>query len=242
MSSSAVLGFGTTLSRNGNVIAELTKIDTPEITMSPIDVTSHQSPGNFSEYIPGRLEAGDVAIEGNFIPGDANGQLGLYADLYASTLQSFVISFPATTGTTWTFSAYVTKFKAGQAAIDDKIPFTASLRITGQPTLGVTLSAGLTTPFLTPSTGTLIPAAAQATLVYVLEAVTGTSSITLTPTASAGVITITANGASQVVTSGQASTAIALGAAGSITVVTISVKETGKSAKVYTLNVARAAS
>ena len=53
-----------------------------------------------------------------------------------------------------------------------------------------------------------------------------------------GIITVNGN----VVDSGEASAAIALGAAGSITTITIVVSETGKVAKTYTVRVARSAS
>jgi hypothetical protein len=60
--------------------------------------------------------------------------------------------------------------------------------------------------------------------------------VTVTPTATAGVITV--NGS--VVTSGAASSAIALGSAGSVTPITIIVQEVGKVAVTYNLLVARA--
>ena len=239
MGSAAILGFGSTLSRNGNLIAEQMKFTPPKISLGTVAVTNHQSPGNFEEFIAGKLSAGDVGMSGNFIPGDANGQMGLYADILASTLQAFILTLPNALAA-WAFSAFVTEFAVGDLTVDGAIPFTATLKITGQPTLTTASSAGLTTPFLAFSTGTIIPVAAQSVLAYVLEVVTGTTGITITPTAAAGVITITANGASQVVTSGQASSSIPLGAAGSVTVVAISVKETNKAAKVYQLNVARA--
>ncbi len=84
----------------------------------------------------------------------------------------------------------------------------------------------------------IVPAPAQTTYDYVATVLTGVSSVTVTPTATAGVITV--NGT--VVATGQASGAIALGAAGSVTTVTIVVTESAKVAKTYTVRVARAAS
>jgi hypothetical protein len=77
----------------------------------------------------------------------------------------------------------------------------------------------------------------------VLPVVTGTSSITITATASAGVITLENeyDSSTQTLTSGVASGAIALGAAGSIDHLTITVKETNKIARVYVITVSRAA-
>jgi predicted secreted protein len=239
MASSAKSGKGTTLTRAGNLIAEITKIGGPKLSRDTIDVTNHDSVNDYKEKIAGIKDGGDVSIEGNFIPGDSNGQIGLLTDFEAGTLQTFVLTLPTAMATTWTFTAIVKNIES-EAPFDDKVPFKATLAISGKPVLGVTASAGFTTPFLTASVGTFIPAVAQATLSYVLNVVTGTTSITLTPTAAAGVIVVTANGVSQTVNSGAASTAITLGAAGSITVVTITVTETNKQPKTYTVNVARA--
>lgn len=231
---------GTTLARAGNVIAESIKIGGWAVNREMLDVTAHDSPDGYDQYIPGLKRSGEFPISGNFYAGDTNGQIGLLTDFEAGTLQDFVLTY-SDDGTTLTFKAYVKEFGVGEADVNGSLPFTASLKINGKPVVGITNSAGITTPFMTFSAGTCAPAPATAVLDYVLTEANGVSTVTITPTAAAGVITITANGVSQVVTSGQASTAIALGAAGSITVVSMSVKETGKTAKVYTIRVVRAA-
>ena len=234
--------FGTTLTRNGNVVGSLTSIGGVELTQEFEDGTTHESADAFREKVGTVFDAGNVPIEGYFEPGDADGQLGLMADMAARTLQTFVMTFPAELATTWTFTALITKWKIGDAPIDGLLPFEAELEISGKPVLAVTASTGLTTPFFTVSgAGTLIvPAAAGAVYTYVADIGTAITSVTITPTATAGVITITANGTSQVVTSGAASSAITLGAAGSIVTATISVKEAGKVAKTYTVHLTRA--
>jgi predicted secreted protein len=243
----AVHAFGTALGRNGNTVAELTKVGGISLDVDMTDVTSHQSTGGYEEVLPGIIRTGEVAIEGNLYPGDTNGQQGLLADLIAKTLQAFTITFPASTGTVWTFNAYVKKFMTGDADTNDKIPFSASLKISGAPSLGVTLSTGLTTPFLSADSGDFIPATSGTATELTLAVLTGATTVVLTPTAAAGVITIevikragvAVTGESQVVASGAAASAITLGAADTNTVVKISVKETNKSAKVYTLTIAR---
>lgn len=239
MSTNANSGLGATLSWAGNNIAEVLKIGDVELSADPIEVTDLSSTSK--QYIPNPLlDAGEVVIEGNFYPGDTNGQIVL-KNAVGGASQGVVITFPAAFGTNWSFTGLVSKFAAGAVDKEGIVPFKATFKIVGAPTLNISTSTGLTTPFMSLSgSGTLIPTAAQATLNYVYSVLTAVSSITITPTASAGVITITANGVSQVVTSGQASTAIALGAAGSVTVVTMTVKETNKQAKTYTISVARA--
>jgi 3-oxoacyl-(acyl-carrier-protein) synthase len=65
---------------------------------------------------------------------------------------------------------------------------------------------------------------------------------TITPTAASHTIEIAANGTTQTVTSGNASSAISLGSAGTMTEVTVKVYESGKAAKTYKFWCVRAAS
>jgi len=236
MASEGKSAFGVMLKRNGTKIAEMMKVGGVELTSGEIDMTSNDSPYGFKEIAQGLRDAGSVDIEGNFIPGDTDGQIGLNADYLAGTMQSFTIDFPAALATQWSFTAFVKNLKIFGSG-EEKVSFSATVRISGKPTLNLTYSAGLTTPFMTWSTGTLVPAAAQAILEYVLEVATGTATVTVTPTATLGVIKVDGN----VVASGVPSSAIALGAPGSVTDVTIEVKETSKIAKTYTIHVARAA-
>lgn len=237
MTTAAKSAFGTTLSRAGSAVAELTNIGGIELSLETIDVTNHDSANNVREFIGSLIDAGEISIEGNFIPGDTNGQIGLKEDLVARTLQAFVITFPSAVATTWTFNGLVTSFKAADAPIDDKLQFSATIKVSGLPVLGITASAGLTTPFFAISNSAVIlPAAAGNVYDYVATVLTGVTSVTVTPTATAGVITV--NGS--VVATGVASSAITLGAAGSVTTITIVVTETGKQPKTYMIRVARA--
>lgn len=237
--SNAIAAKGATLARDGHTIAEITKIGGIEINLETLDVTTLTSPDSFKEFIGTWFDTSEVPIEGNFIAGDTDGQIALMADQLAMTVQSFVLTLPTAITATWAFTALVTKFKVGDYAVGGKIDFSASLKISGKPYLAIGASTGLTTPFLSISeSAVLVPAATNAVYDYVATVLTGVSSVTVTPTASAGVITV--NGS--VVVSGVPSAAIALGAAGSVTTVTIVVTETGKVAKNYTVRIARAAS
>lgn len=228
------LGYGATLTRNGNAIAEITSLSAPSLSADSVDVTTMDSANGYREFIQGLRDAGEVSVEGLFYPGDANGQVGLITDFNAGTLQTFVLTFPSAMGASWSFSAIVTGFE-GDIPMDDKVGFTATLKISGKPTLAVTASnniSGLTIS----NSAVLYPAFNASVYDYVATVLTGVSSVTATPTASAGVITVNGN----TVTSGQASSAIALGSAGSVTPITIVVTEAGKTPKTYTVKVARA--
>jgi len=237
--SNAIAAKGATLARDGHTIAEITKIGGIEINLETLDVTTLTSPDSFKEFIGTWFDTSEVPIEGNFIAGDADGQIALMADQLAMTVQSFVLTLPTAITATWSFNALVTKFKVGDYAVGGKIDFSASLKISGKPTLAIGASSGLTTPFFEISDDAVIlPSPSGTVYDYVATVETGISSVTVTPTATAGVITINGN----TVATGDASGAIALGAAGSVTAITIVVTETGKVAKTYMVRVARAAS
>jgi len=230
--------FGTKLKRLGVAIAEIDTVDGVKLKADTIETTNHDSADGYKEFIQGIKEGGDVSIGGNFIPGDTNGQAALLTDFNNGTIQDFTITFPDATGTAWAFSAIVTGFETG-AKYNDKITFSATVKITGKPTLTTSVSAGLTTPFFVISESAVVtPAKAQGTTTYVATVLAGVTSVTVTPTASAGVITVNGN----TVATGVESSAITLGAAGSVTTITITVTETNKSAKTYTVYLSRAAS
>jgi len=237
MTTSATAAFGTILTRNGTPVAELNNIGDIELSQEFIDVTTHDSTGGYREFVAAKIrEAGEVVIEGNFLATDTDGQIGLKNDLEAGTLQNFVITFPE--GTSWTFTAVVSKFSIS-SPLEKQMGFSATLKIAGKPTLGINASTGLTTPFFSISNdAVIVPAPAGTTYEYVANVLTAVSSVTVTPTAAAGTITVNGN----TVASGVPSSAIPLGAAGSITEVKIVVTETGKAPRTYTIQIVRAAS
>jgi hypothetical protein len=237
--SSAVHSHGTVFNWDGVDIAELDTINGIEITMSSVPVTNHQSADHFTEDIPGMLTAGDVSLTGNYIYSDTTGQQAMLTDMLARSVKTGIITFPASTGTTWTFSGYPTACKIGDAPVDGKIPFTATIHPTGKPTLATATSTGLTTPFFAISESAVItPDPANDEYDYVATVATEITSVTVTPTATAGTITVNGN----TVATGEASSAITLGAAGTNTTVTIVVTETSKAPVTYTVRVARASS
>lgn len=233
------IGYGTTFSWDGDPVGELTRIGPVNITTSKQDSTNIAPADAFKTMLPGLLDPGDVDLEGWFRPGDT-GQAGMLADILSRTVKEFIITFPtAISSSTWTGNAYVTAFSAGDVTPEGIVPWTATISITGKPVLGVTASTGLTTPFFSISeSAVIVPTVAGDVYLYVATVLTGVTSVTVTPTATAGVITVQGN----VVATGEASSAITLGVAGSVTLITIVVKEALKSAKTYEIYLTRAAS
>jgi len=238
MTTSAIMAQGVVLEREGVAIAEITKISPQSNKQDTVDVTTLSSVGNYREFIAGWKDAGELQIEGNFVAGDVAGQQAVFADFEAGTVSSYVLTFPTAITATLTFSALVTEFGIGGFAVGDKVPFNATLKISGASTLAVSASDGLTTPFFAISESAVISPAPSATKYdYIATVLTAVTSVTVTPTGT-GVLTVQGS----VVATGEASTAITLGAAGTIKDIVVTQKNTGKVAKTYRLKLFRAAS
>lgn len=242
--SNAKIGYGTTLTRAGNAIAQITSITPPNLSADAIDVTAMDSSDGYREFIQGLRDGGEVGVEGKFYPGDTNGQVGLITDFNAGTLQEFVITFPTAMGATWTFNAIVTGFE-GDIPMDDGIGFSATLKVSGKPALGVTASTGASAFVLRNAAddgeadaANYIPNWAIGTFYY---AVTYTTQTSVRPrvTAASHTIKIYVDGVySETLSSGVSGSAIAISADASKQI-RAEVYEAGKTPKNYYIQVSR---
>jgi len=141
--SDAVRAYGTLLQRGDGelaevftTIAELTDISGPTLDADELDVTSHSSVDGYREFIQGLKDAGEVTIEGNFIPANATQSAtdGLLSDYDSGVVRNFQLVFPDTDTTTWGFSAIITAFEPS-APVEEVLTFTATLKVTGKPEL-----------------------------------------------------------------------------------------------------------
>lgn len=241
--SNASWALGSVLTRALNPIAEIVNIVGPDPTMDTIDVTNLSSPNGVREFIPTLQDMGEVTLEGNFYPGDTLGQIGLKTDYDNRTLQAFVLTFPAATGTNVAFNAYVTRPLGLGAPVDGKIPFAATLKISGTITVNVTASNNVTVLTGVEETGLgaldFVPNFLATVYTYNVLVDTATTWITVNATFAAGVGSVVCLGVTQSLTSTVDSGHIVIGAANSLTDVIITVKETNKIAKTYTIHVAR---
>lgn len=238
MTNNTKIGFGTTLSWDSEVVAGLNAINGIEISVDMVDVTTHQSADYYKEVIPGLIDPGEVSIEGFFDYTDTAGQHAMLADLNARAAKTGIITFPAATGATWTFSGYITALKIGDATLADGIPFSATIKITGKPTFAVATVTGMSA-IAFDNDVLIMPAFAIGKYEYAVTITNGQTATIITPTDSTSgeVITITANGVSQVVTSGAAATAIALSAT-ELTDVSIVISAANKAPKTYLFHLA----
>jgi predicted secreted protein len=113
-------------------IGEGINITGPNYSQSPIEVTSHDSPSYFEEFIAGKRMAGEVSIEANYIVGTTPNQVGLLADLIAGTKRNFKLVRPTATIETVSFSAFV-KSVVVDHPFNGKLGWKCALQITGLP-------------------------------------------------------------------------------------------------------------
>jgi len=240
----AITQYGAAMSIGGTAVAQLDEIGEVKIAHKLLEATAHDSTSGWEELIPsGRKSVSAIPIKGRLKVSDTNGQVALKTALVAGTLSAIVITFPTAITATWSFNAYVEDFSTGALGQDGVAEFTATLRVSGVPTLAITASGGISgLSGIEENAGgalTFNPTFATGTYDYVVAVNTASTYIKLTPTAASHTITISNGTTSQSVTSGAQSGEIDLGAAGTVTTVTITVYETGKAAKVYTIHVSR---
>ena len=133
-------------------IGELTNISGPTMSAEQIDVSSHDSVGNFREFVAGFLDAGEISLEGNLVTdGGADTLVEYFGD---RGTHHFHVLFPATGTSTsadldehtsgyymrWVFYGQVTGVETA-APYDDKASFSASVKVSGQPYLTVSSCA-----------------------------------------------------------------------------------------------------
>lgn len=124
---------GTKFNIDDTAVGGLTSIGGVEVSAETIDVTALDNTTGYKEYLGGFKDGGEVPLEG-FLDGDDAGQDAMYAAMEDQEVHQFSIVFPAAIGKTWSFPGVVTKF-ATSAALNDGIKYSASVKVTGKPTL-----------------------------------------------------------------------------------------------------------
>jgi predicted secreted protein len=129
--------FGTLLKRGGVTIAQVTNISGPGLSLDTVDVTSHDSAGGWEEVVGTILRSGEIKLDLVYDPNTATHKYaagGMLSDLTLKIATAYTLVFPSTATVTWSFNAFVTHFEPS-APVDGDLSATATLKITGQPTL-----------------------------------------------------------------------------------------------------------
>lgn len=238
---SAVSAKGTVLIWDYLKILEMVNLQGLSESMDTIDVTSHDSADGFKEYIAGLGDGGELSLEGNFITGDALGQIAFHTDMQAGTTKACFLLAPMSVGAALSFNAIAKGFNPS-FPYDSKIALSGSLKVSGKPTLLTTQTTGISALAGIEETDTdalsLNEAVAAGTYEYTCTlSHTASSWVKLTVTAASH--TIYVQGTSQ--TTGVQGGEITLGAAGTDTDIWILAYETSKSPRLYKLTVTRPA-
>lgn len=131
---------GTKFNIDDTAVGGLTSIGGVEVSSETTDVTALDNATGYKEYLGGFKDGGEVPLEG-FLDGADEGQDAMYAAMEDQEVHQFSIVFPAAIGKTWTFPGIVSKF-ATSAAVGDGIKYTASVKVSGKPTLAKSADAG----------------------------------------------------------------------------------------------------
>ncbi|MFJ2707854.1 phage tail tube protein [Streptomyces sp. NPDC087428] len=131
-------GFGTVLKRGDGeepevftAIANLTNVDDGGRTRTTIDVTAHDSPNQYMEFVGGLIDPGEVTVDINYDPAVHD---VLEADLEDTDPRNYQIVFPDTAETTFSFAAVMTGFSKS-APYDDKLSGSLTFKVSGKPTI-----------------------------------------------------------------------------------------------------------
>jgi predicted secreted protein len=134
-------GFGAALERSDMAstptfvaVANVTNLGGPGLSRSTSDVTAHDSPDQYMEFIGSLKDGGEVSMDINWDPGDST-HANLLADFEDTSPRDYKLVFPGDLAE-WDFKAIMTGFDPSYPT-DDKIEASVSFKITGKPALTV---------------------------------------------------------------------------------------------------------
>jgi predicted secreted protein len=138
-------GFGTLFQRGDGAtptevfttIANVTNISGPSRSRETIDVTAHDSPEQWMEFIGGLKDGGEVSLDINYDPGQLTHDLD--DDFDDSLPRNYkIIILPDTEDEhTWSISGVMTALE-DEFPYDDKMARTMTIKVSGKPQLDPT--------------------------------------------------------------------------------------------------------
>jgi predicted secreted protein len=138
-----VAAFGTLLQRGDDAgtvfttIANVTSIGGPERSRDTIDVTAHDSPDGWMEFIGSLKDAGEVTCDINYDPSEVTHDIDDDFDDVDPRAWRIVILPDTADEYTWSLHAILTKL-GDEFPYDDKMARSLTLKLSGKPTLAAT--------------------------------------------------------------------------------------------------------
>ena len=135
-------GFGSELRRGDGAtpevytaIANVTSLSGPAMERETIDVTAHDSPEQWMEFIGGLKDGGEVSMDVNYHPGEGTHNL-LQDDFDDTAARNFRLVFPDPDETAWQLSLILTGLEP-EYPYDEKLECSCTWKVTGKPTLTI---------------------------------------------------------------------------------------------------------
>lgn len=121
---------------NFTEIARVRDISGPGITQSFAEVTAHDSPGRYKEWIATLLELGQITFDIVWDPNNAthDNTSGILAELTGGSKNNYQVVFPTNPAITWTIPAFVESLSPAEP-VDGALMASVTLKPSGQPTL-----------------------------------------------------------------------------------------------------------
>lgn len=116
-------------------IANVEDLSGPSRERNMIDVSAHDSPNNYREYVKGMKDGGEVTATINYRPGEVSHH-ALDDDFEEDALRSYQIVATGSDGSiaTWTFDAGISSL-GDSFPLDDKMSRDVTFKISGKPVL-----------------------------------------------------------------------------------------------------------
>jgi len=138
-------GFGTQFRRATTLspgdtfetIANVTNVGGPARSRETIDVTAHDSPDQWMEFIGGLKDGGEISLDINYDPAEVTHDLD--DDFDDETPRNYqIVILPDTEDEyTWSITGIMTALE-DEFPYDDKMARTMTIKVSGKPTLAPT--------------------------------------------------------------------------------------------------------
>jgi predicted secreted protein len=138
-------GFGTLFKRATNLVpgttfetvANVTSISGPSRSRETIDVTAHDSPGGWMEFLGGLKDGGELSLDINYDPAEDTHDLDDdFDDTEPRNYQ--IVILPGTEDEwTWSIKGILTGLE-DEFPYDDKMSRSMTIKVSGKPTLAPT--------------------------------------------------------------------------------------------------------
>lgn len=131
-------GFGTQFQRGDGAdpevftaLANATNISGPGLSRETLDVTAHDSPDAWMQFLGSLKDGGEVSVDVNYDPATHD---DLVADFDDDEPRNYRLVFPTSPPAQWAFGGVMTGFEPS-APYDDKLAASLTFKVSGKPVL-----------------------------------------------------------------------------------------------------------